>query len=72
MLNRTDIAAPLGVTVPTISQWLNVLETTAQIMIVPPYFENFGKRLVKTPKIYFADSGFCAIFWVSIQSLIGR
>jgi predicted AAA+ superfamily ATPase len=57
MLNRTDIAAPLGVTVPTISQWLNVLETTAQILIVPPYFENFGKRLVKTPKIYFADSG---------------
>lgn len=57
MLNRTDIAGPLGVTVPTISQWLNVLETTAQILIVPPYFENFGKRLVKTPKIYFADSG---------------
>lgn len=57
MLNRTDVAGPLGVTVPTISQWLNVLETTAQILIVPPYFENFGKRLVKTPKIYFADSG---------------
>jgi predicted AAA+ superfamily ATPase len=57
MLNRTDIAGPLGVTIPTISQWLRVLETTAQVLIVPPYFENFDKRLVKTPKIYFADSG---------------
>jgi len=57
MLNRTNIAGPLGVTIPTVGQWLNVLETTAQILIVPPYFENFGKRLVKTPKIYVADSG---------------
>ena len=57
VLNRTDLAAPLGVSVPTISQWLSVLETTAQILIVPPFFENFGKRLIKSPKIYFADSG---------------
>ena len=68
MLNRTDIAAPLGVTVPTISQWLNVLETTAQILIVPPYFENFGKRLIKSPKIYFADSGL-ACHLLGIDSL---
>lgn len=57
MLNRTDLAAPLGVSVPTITQWLSVLETTAQILIVPPFFENFGKRLIKSPKIYIADSG---------------
>lgn len=57
MLNRTELAGPLGVTVPTISQWLNVLETTGQIILVPPYFENFGKRLVKSPKLYFIDSG---------------
>ena len=57
MLNRTDFAAPLGVSVPTITQWLSVLETTAQILIVPPFYENLGKRLVKSPKVYFADSG---------------
>ena len=57
MLNKTDIAAPLGVSVPTITQWLSVLETTAQILVVPPYFENLGKRLVKTAKVYIADSG---------------
>jgi uncharacterized protein len=57
MLNRTDIAAPLGVSVPTITQWLSVLETTAQILILPPFYENLGKRLIKSPKVYFADSG---------------
>jgi len=57
MLNRTDLAAPLGVSVPTISGWLDVLEITGQILVVPPFFENFGKRLVKAPKIYFTDSG---------------
>ena len=57
ILNRTDLAAPLGVSVPTISEWLNILEATHQILLVPPYFENFGKRLVKSPKIYFTDTG---------------
>jgi len=57
ILNKTDIAAPLGVSVPTISHWLNILEATAQIVLVPPFFENFGKRLIKSPKLYFLDSG---------------
>jgi predicted AAA+ superfamily ATPase len=57
MLNKADIAAPLGLSIPTIGQWLGVLETTGHVLVVPPYFENFGKRLVKTPKVYVADSG---------------
>ena len=57
VLNKTDLAAPLGVSVPTITQWLVVLETTAQILIVPPFYENLGKRLIKSPKVYIADSG---------------
>jgi predicted AAA+ superfamily ATPase len=57
VLNKTDLAAPLGVSVPTITQWLGVLETTAQIFVVPPFYENFGKRLIKSPKVYLADSG---------------
>ncbi len=57
ILNKTDLAAPLGISVPTIAQWLGVLETTAQILIVPPFYENLGKRLVKSPKVYLADSG---------------
>ena len=57
VLNKTDLAAPLGVSVPTIAQWLSVLETTAQIFLVPPFYENLGKRLIKSPKVYIADSG---------------
>jgi hypothetical protein len=57
VLNKTDLAAPLGVSVPTVAEWLRVLEVTAQIITVPPYFENFGKRLTKSPKVYVGDSG---------------
>ncbi len=57
ILNKSDLAAPLGVSVPTISGWIGVLETTGHIIQVPPYFENFGKRLTKSPKLYWVDSG---------------
>lgn len=57
MLNKTDLAAPLGVSVPTVTEWLGVLEITGQILLIPPFYENFGKRLVKSPKLYFTDSG---------------
>jgi predicted AAA+ superfamily ATPase len=51
VLNKSDLAAPLGISVPTVTQWLGVLETTAQVLIVPPFYENLGKRLIKSPKI---------------------
>jgi predicted AAA+ superfamily ATPase len=57
ILNKTDLAAPLGVTIPTIGDWLHILEMTGQVILVPPYFENFGKRLIKSPKVYLEDSG---------------
>lgn len=57
VLNKTDLAAPLGVSVPTITQWLSILETTAQVLLVPPFYENLGKRLIKSPKLYLADAG---------------
>jgi len=57
ILNKTDLAGPLGVSVHTISQWLGVLETTGILALIPPYFENFGKRLIKSPRLYWLDSG---------------
>ena len=57
ILNKTDLAAPLGVSVPTVSDWLDILEITGQIMVVPPYFENLGRRLIKSPKVYWGDPG---------------
>jgi predicted AAA+ superfamily ATPase len=73
MLNRSDIAAPLGVSVPTVSQWLSILEMTGQVLIVPPYFENFGKRLVKSPKVYVADSGLaCHLLGIETEPELAR
>ena len=43
--------------VPGIGRWLDILEATGQILLVLPYFENVGKRLIKSPKLYIADSG---------------
>ena len=57
VLNKSDLAAPLGMSVPGIGKWLDILEATGQILIVPPWFENLGKRLIKSPKLYIADSG---------------
>ena len=67
IVNRTDLAAPLGVSVPTISSWIDILELTGQVFLVPPFFENFGKRLVKSPKLYLADSGL-ACFLLGIET----
>jgi uncharacterized protein len=73
ILNKTDLAAPLGVSVPTISEWLHVLEITSQIIIVPPYFENLGKRLVKTPKVYWGDSGLaCYLLGITSEAELQR
>ena len=67
ILNKSDLAASLGVSQPTINEWLNILELTGQIVLVPPYFENFGKRIVKSPKIYIGDSGL-ACYLLGIRS----
>src|SRR5246500_1522075 len=73
ILNKTDLAAPLGVSVPTISEWLRVLEITSEVMIVPPYFENLGKRLVKTPKVYWGDSGLaCYLLGITSEAELQR
>lgn len=73
LLNKTDLAAPLGVSVPTIGDWLHVLEVTGQIILVPPYYENFGKRLLKSPKIYLGDSGLaCYLLGIDTQAELER
>ena len=57
LLNLTEVARDLGVAVNTIKAWLSVLEATYQVIVLRPYFANVGKRLVKTPKVYFTDVG---------------
>jgi hypothetical protein len=57
LLNLTDMARDLGMAVNPVKAWLSVLEATFQVVILRPYFANVGKRLVKTPKVYFMDVG---------------
>ena len=57
LLNLTDVARDLGIAVNTAKAWLSVLEATFQIIVLRPYHANVGKRLVKTPKVYFTDTG---------------
>ncbi|MEO0348155.1 MAG: ATP-binding protein [Pseudomonadota bacterium] len=57
MVNLSDISSSCGVSHTTIGEWLNLLELSYIIFRLPPYFNNFNKRLVKTPKLYFYDPG---------------
>jgi hypothetical protein len=61
-LNITDLARDLGVAVNTAKAWLSVLEASYQVVVLRPYFSNVGKRLVKTPKVYFTDVGTLCYF----------
>ena len=73
MLNKTDLAAPLGISVPTVTEWLGILETTGEIILVPPFHENFGKRLIKSPKVYFVDSGLaCHLLGIESETALRR
>ncbi len=56
-LNIADLARDIGIPPSTCKAWLSVLEATHQILIVPPYHRNVGKRLAKAPKVYLADTG---------------
>ena len=60
LLNLTSLGADCGISAVTARQWLSVLEASYLVMRLPPYHRNFGKRLVKTPKLYFLDAGLMA------------
>ncbi len=57
LVNYASLASDVGVSAVTIKEWIAVLEATYILIRLEPYFENFGKRLIKSPKLYFADTG---------------
>ena len=57
LLNLSSLARELGIAVNTAKRWLSILEASYQVVTMRPYHANLGKRLVKTPKIYFTDTG---------------
>ena len=56
LLNLSELARDIGVSVPTAKRWLSLLETGHQVYVLAPYYSNLGKRLVKSPKLYFNDT----------------
>ena len=56
VLNLSDLARDTGVSQPTAKKWLSVLEASGQVILLQPYFANFGKRVIKSPKLYVADT----------------
>jgi uncharacterized protein len=60
LLNLSALGADCGITSVTARQWMSVLESSYLVTLLPPYHANFGKRLVKTPKLYFLDVGLMA------------
>jgi len=57
ILDMTGIATELGISLNTVKAWISVLQTSYQVVVLPPYHANLGKRLVKRPKVYFTDTG---------------
>lgn len=56
ILNISDLARDAGISVPTASRWLSVLQSSYQIYLLEPFHANLSKRLIKAPKIYFGDT----------------
>jgi len=57
LLNIHSLASDAGISTTTAQAWLSVLETSHIVFLLQPHFKNFNKRLVKTPKLYFTDTG---------------
>lgn len=57
ILNASDLSSQIGVDSKTINHWLSVLQASYLVTLLPPYYENISKRLVKSPKLYFNDPG---------------
>ncbi len=57
ILNLEEIGKEVGISQPTVKDWLSLLESTYIIKLLPPYFKNLTKRVIKSPKLYFIDTG---------------
>ena len=70
-MNYSDIARDIGVTAPTIKSWLSVLEASGLVFLLRPYYSNVTKRIIKSPKVYFVDTGLAAFLtgWNTPETL---
>jgi predicted AAA+ superfamily ATPase len=69
LLNKADLARDVGISPSTANQWLSMLETSGQAVLLEPWFSNRTKSIVKSPKLYLADSGLlCALLNIRSES----
>jgi predicted AAA+ superfamily ATPase len=62
LLNKAELARDVGIAPSTANQWLSILETSGHVLLLEPWFSNRTKSIVKSPKLYFADTGLlCAL-----------
>ncbi|MBU4483260.1 MAG: ATP-binding protein [Actinobacteria bacterium] len=59
-LSYSNLSRDIGLSVPTIKSWISLLQTNSIIYLLQPYYKNFGKRIIKSPKLYFLDTGLAA------------
>ncbi len=70
-INMSEIAGEIGVAVSTVKRWMSILEAGGIIYLLRPYYRNFGKRIVKAPKLYFMDCGLvCYLLGISTSELL--
>jgi uncharacterized protein len=67
LLNYNSLANDIGITQPTMRKWISLLEANYIAYLLPPYHRNIGKRLIKTPKVYFYDVGL-ATYLIGIEN----
>ena len=71
LVNYAELAKDVGISAPTAKQWFSILLTSGIIVLVEPYFNNALKRIIKSPKMYFMDTGLCAYLtrWNSPETM---
>lgn len=70
LLDKAALARDVGVSSKAANDWLSVLEASNQVQLLEPYFENLGKRLIKSPKLYLSDTGLlCFLLGLDERSL---
>lgn len=69
IVNLEEIGGGVGISSHTVKEWLSILEASFIIFRLQPYFENFGKRIIKSPKLFFTDVGL-AVYLLGIENTV--
>lgn len=72
LMNMASLASDLGVSIPTVKGWLTLLERSGQVLMLRPYSGSLSKRLIRTPKVYFLDTGLAAhlLRWKDVETAL--